>query len=80
MPKINIYIPKNVRYSSFVIGKIDDDTIGLSARSLGNYDIMRVLEKLGGGGDSFNGAAKFEKTTIAKVEEKLKKIIEEEGE
>ena len=65
--------------ASFVIGKIGKDTIGISARSLGNYDIIKILEKLGGGGDAFNGAAKFENTTISKVEQELKKIIKEEG-
>ena len=66
--------------ASFVNGKIGKDTIGLSARSLGNYNIGKILEKLGGGGDTFNGAAKFEKTTISKVEQELKKLIKEEGE
>lgn len=66
--------------ASFVVGKIDEDTIGLSARSLGSYDIMTILEKLGGGGDSYNGAAKFQETTIDKVVERIKKIITEEGE
>lgn len=66
--------------ASFVIGKIGKNTIGISARSLGNYNIMKVLEHLGGGGDTFNGAAKFENTTISKVEQKLKKAIEKEGE
>lgn len=61
--------------ASFVIGKIGKDTIGISARSLGNYDINTILKKLGGGGDAYNGAAKFEKTTISKVEQKLKKEI-----
>ena len=66
--------------ASFVIGKIGKDTIGLSARSLGNYDISKILVKLGGGGDTYNGAAKFEKTTISKVEQRLKQLIKEEGE
>lgn len=61
--------------ASFVIGKIGKDTIGISGRSLGNYDISTILEKLGGGGDNYNGAAKFEKTTISKVEQRLKKEI-----
>ena len=65
--------------ASFVIGKIGKDTIGLSARSLGTYDISNILEKLGGGGDNTSGAAKFEKTTISKVEQELKRIIKEEG-
>lgn len=67
--------------ASFVIGKIGKDTIGISARSLGNYNISTILEKLGGGGDTYNGAAKFEKTTISKVEQRLKKEIDnQEGE
>ncbi len=66
--------------ASFVIGKISKDTIGISARSLGNYDILKILKKLGGGGDFTGGAAKFENTTITKVEQELKRIIKEEGE
>jgi len=65
--------------ASFVIGKLEKEVIGLSARSLGNYDINKILEKLGGGGDTYNGAAKFEKTTISKVEQELKKILKKEG-
>ena len=66
--------------ASFVVGRIGKDTIGVSARSLGNYDISKILEKLGGGGDAFNGAAKFEDTTIAKVSQEVKALIKEEGE
>lgn len=66
--------------ASFVVGRIGKDTVGVSARSLGNYDISKILEKLGGGGDAFNGAAKFEDTTIAKVSQKVKSLIKEEGE
>ena len=66
--------------ASFVIGKIGKETVGISARSLGNFDISKILEKLGGGGDNYNGAAKFEKTTISKVEQDLKKYLKEEGE
>lgn len=66
--------------ASFVIGKIGKDTVGLSARSLGNYDISKILVKLGGGGDYYNGAARFEKTTLSKIEQQLKKLIKEEGE
>lgn len=66
--------------ASFVIGKIGKDVVGLSARSLGNYDITKILEKLGGGGDTYNGAATFDKKTISRVEQELKKLIKEEGE
>ena len=66
--------------ASFVIGKTGEETIGLSARSLGSYDIMNILEQLGGGGDNYNGAAKFDRTTINQVEKKLKTILNKEGE
>ena len=66
--------------ASFVVGKIGKDLIGVSARSLGNYDINKILEKLGGGGDATSGAATFEDTTISKVEQEVKKLIKEEGE
>ena len=66
--------------ASFVIGKINKNTIGISARSLGNYDINKILQKLGGGGDTTSGAVTFQDTTISKVEQELKKLLKEEGE
>ena len=66
--------------ASFVIGHLNKDIVGLSARSLGNYDIEKILVKIGGGGDSTQGAAKFEGKTLSEVEHELKKIIKEEGE
>ena len=66
--------------ASFVIGKVGKNTIGLSARSLGNYNISKILNKLGGGGDEYDGAARFENTTLSKVEKQVKQYIAEEGE
>lgn len=66
--------------ASFVIAKISKNTVGISARSLGNYDISNILEKLSGGGDSVGGAAVFEDKTIGEVHELLLKAIKEEGE
>ena len=66
--------------ASFVIGKIGKDKVGISARSLENYDINKILSKLGGGGEATAGAATFEGKSITQVEQELKKIIKEEGE
>lgn len=66
--------------ASFVIGKIGKDVVGVSARSLGNYDISKILTKLGGGGGIYNGAARIENTTIGKVEQQLINAIKEETE
>ena len=66
--------------ASFVIGKLSKDEIGISARSLGNYDISNILKHFGGGGDSYNGAAKISESQISKVEAELRKLIKKEGE
>ena len=66
--------------ASFVVGRIGKNTIGVSARSLGSYDISKVLTKIGGGGDTYSGAAKFEDSTVNKVAQEIKAIIKEEGE
>lgn len=66
--------------ASFVIGKIGKDTVGISARSLGNYEISKILEKIGGGGSNYNGAAVFHDVPISKVEQMLKNVIKEMGE
>lgn len=62
--------------ASFVIGKIDQNSIGISARSMGNIPIQKILETLGGGGDSYNAAARIENMTLKQVENQLKKAIE----
>ncbi len=66
--------------ASFVVGRIGKNTIGVSARSLGSYDIVKILNKLGGGGDTYSGAAKFEDSTVNKVAQEIKAKIKEEGE
>lgn len=63
---------------SFVIGKIGKNTIGVSARSMGNYSVEKIVTKLGGGGTSTNGAAVLENKNISEVVEMLKKLLKEE--
>ena len=41
------------------IGKVGKNTVGLSARSLGNYNIIKLLEKFGGGGHALASGAKL---------------------
>ena len=64
--------------ASFVISKISKNEIGISARSLGNFDINKILSNFNGGGDSYHGAAVVNADKISQVHEELKKYIEEE--
>lgn len=61
--------------ASFVIGRLDNHNVGISARSLGNINVGKILEKFNGGGDENEAGAMIENTTIRKVEEELKKLI-----
>ena len=61
--------------ASFVIAKIDYNTIGISARSMGNINVGQILGMFGGGGDLHEAAARVEDTTIKKLEEDLLKVI-----
>lgn len=61
--------------ASFVIGKISDETIGISARSEGKIDVGILLEKLGGGGGAQEAAAQLNNTTIEHVKKQLYKIL-----
>ena len=61
--------------ASFVIAKIENNSIGISARSMGNINVGQILGMLGGGGDANFAAASIEDTTINKVEKELMNII-----
>ncbi len=61
--------------ASFVIGKLEDKSIGVSARSLGRINVGKILEQFNGGGDENEAGASVVNTTIKDMEEKLKEII-----
>jgi len=61
--------------ASFVIARIDKKTVGISARSLGNINVGKILGMLGGGGDAYEAAAKIGDTTTNKLEKEVLGII-----
>ncbi len=63
--------------TSYVMGKLSDKEIGISARSIGTVNIGEVLEKLGGGGDQHDAACRISGKTLKEVEEDLKKVLGE---
>lgn len=63
--------------ASFVIIRLSEDKVGISARSLGEVNVQRIMEKLGGGGHLTNAATQIENKSIQEVKEMLTEIIKE---
>ena len=57
--------------ASFVIAKIDKNTIGISARSIGNIDVEKIMKHFNGGGHRTIAATQIEDTDIEKVKNDL---------
>ncbi|USK70309.1 DHH family phosphoesterase [Peribacillus asahii] len=58
--------------ASFVMAKRSEDTVGISARSLGDINVQVIMEMLNGGGHLTNAAAQ----QIGSVEEVEKRLLE----
>jgi len=63
--------------ASFVISKRADQTIGISARSLGDINVQLIMERLGGGGHLTNAAAQLSDITIEEAEQQLRAAIDD---
>ncbi|BDR57803.1 DHH family phosphoesterase [Xylocopilactobacillus apicola] len=63
--------------ASFVIIKREDGTIGISARSMGDFNVQLVMEKMGGGGHLGNAATQIVDSTIAEAKEQLIEILDQ---
>jgi ribosomal protein L9 len=73
----NIISVNNIK-AAFCIGRIDENEIGISARSLDEVNVQVLMEQFGGGGHFNNAAAQIKDVTIEDIRleliEKLKKI------
>ncbi len=63
--------------ASFVIGLLDENTVGISARSMGNYSVQEIMEKMGGGGDHDAAATKIAGKSLKEAAKELFQIIKE---
>ncbi len=61
--------------ASFVIGKIKNNVIGISARSIDRINVEEIMSKLGGGGHLTEAAAQIEGSSIKEVSKLLFEII-----
>lgn len=69
--------------ASFVMAIREDDSIGVSARSLGEMNVQLIMESLGGGGHLTNAATRFVDVSLDDAYDKLvdaiNQNIEERG-
>ncbi|MGE4571846.1 MAG: 50S ribosomal protein L9 [Candidatus Izemoplasmatales bacterium] len=62
--------------AAFAVGKLDGSTIGISARSVSNFNVSVMMEKFGGGGHLNNAAAQIKNSNTDEVIDKIEKLIE----
>lgn len=63
--------------ASFTIGRLINEKIGISARSLGNINVELYMRELGGGGHLTDAACQLEDETLSEVEQKLIKVLKD---
>lgn len=62
--------------AAFVITKQDKEIIGISARSMGNVNVQKIMEALEGGGHFTNAATKIKGQSLEKVRKMLFNEVE----
>ncbi|HOO67791.1 MAG TPA: DHH family phosphoesterase [Bacilli bacterium] len=61
--------------ASFTIGRLNKETIGISARSLGSIDVQKIMAFFKGGGHKTDAAAQIKGKDVEIIKEKLLKYI-----
>lgn len=61
--------------ASFVVGKLEENVIGVSARSLGDIDVGIIMKELGGGGHSSNAATQIKDKSLKEVKQEIVDLI-----
>lgn len=64
--------------ASFVITKRADGVVGISARSMGDYNVQLVMEKMGGGGHLANAATQVKGKKVSEVKQELIDLLNEQ--
>lgn len=61
--------------AAFTIGRTETNEVSISARSLGNVDVKKIMQALGGGGHKNEAAAQITGTTLEETKQKLIELI-----
>lgn len=76
LAKVADYLLKYGVDASFAVGKIDESTISISARSKEKVNVGEVMKELDGGGNRYSAATKITDKSIEEVGKQLVKLIE----
>lgn len=61
--------------TSFTVGRVSQDNIGISARSLDSVNVQIIMEELGGGGHFNSAATQMSNTSIEAAKQQILDII-----
>lgn len=61
--------------AAFVIARIDEDVVGISARSLGNIDVEDIMSNFNGGGHKTAAATRVSGKTVEEVKNELLEFL-----
>lgn len=75
LAKVADYLLKYGVDASFAVGKIDESTISISARSKEKVNVGEVMKELKGGGNCYSAATKITDMTIEEAGNTLVKLI-----
>ncbi|UXS29283.1 DHH family phosphoesterase [Staphylococcus delphini] len=64
--------------AAYVVARREENLVGMSARSLGEFNVQLTMEALGGGGHLTNAATQLEGVTVEAAIEKLQHAINEQ--
>ncbi|HGH0767376.1 DHH family phosphoesterase [Staphylococcus pseudintermedius] len=64
--------------AAYVVARREENLIGMSARSFGEFNVQLTMEALGGGGHLTNAATQLEGVTVEAAIEKLQQAINEQ--
>ena len=63
--------------AAFVISKLNDKSVGVSARSNGNINVHAIMEKMSGGGHFTAAALQRENASVEEIYNELEMVIEQ---
>ncbi len=69
------YLLKYQVNATFVIARISQDTVSISARSKGIIDVSKIMKIFGGGGNEHSAAARISGKSIDEIKNKLLTIL-----